>query len=109
MAQDRTLDPTETERCTPRLDDSRAAGAPEGSLGRLAAELVDRGVETPLTVQPSGARRTEVLRVSLNGRSVLVWESGPSFLTGCWQVIGSTSKPEETADRIIAGLAGDGR
>lgn len=83
----------------------RSANSP---LRRLADALLDRGVEQA-SVQAAGSRTTEVLRASSNGQSVLVWESGPSFLTGCWQVTGSTSDPEAASDRIVAWLAGDGR
>lgn len=79
----------------------------DSPLRWLADALLARGVDA--SVRAAGTRTAEVLHTSLDGRSVLVWESGPSFLVGCWQVIGSTSGPEETADRIVAGLAGDGR
>lgn len=80
----------------------------DSPLRRLADALLDRGVEQA-SVYAAGSRTTEILRVSSNGQSVVVWESGPSFLTGCWQVIGSTSYPEMAADRIVAWLARDGR
>lgn len=80
----------------------------DSPLRRLAHALLDHGVEQA-SVQAAGSRTAEVLRVSSNGQSVTVWESGPSFLTGCWQVVGSTPYPESAADRIAARLAGDGR
>lgn len=82
--------------------------SPDSSLRRLADALLARGVEK-VSIRAAGARTNEVLRVGLKGQRVLVWTSGPSFLTGCWQVAGSASDPEGAADRIAAGLAGEGR
>lgn len=82
----------------------QSADAP---LGRLADSLLARGVEH-VSLQPEGARRAETLSVSVDGQSVLVWESGVSFLTG-WHPIGPVSDPEGAADRIASLLVGDGR
>lgn len=73
---------------------------PDSPLGQLAAALIDRGFDPSLSVEPAGPRTAETLHVVLNGHLAQIWECGANFLTGCWQAIGPTARPAETADRL---------
>ena len=80
-------------------------------LGRLAAELRAREAELDVPNQAPGARQVPILKPTLGGRSLQVWESafGAVFLVGLGELAGPVSAPGEAADWITERLRERGR
>lgn len=80
-------------------------------LGRLASELRARGAELPEPNQAPGSRQVPILKPTLGGQQVQVWESAfaAGFLAGHGELVGPVSAPGKAADRIIELLHGRGR